>query len=251
MIRELKRVPVDFYYPRNLVWCGYSKVYPKNCPNRKKGACSVCRETADKKGICISAHGPYLECPQFQEYFRIPEKLMGQIEPPVGEGYQLWEYTSEGSPMSPVFLNYEDLCSWCENNATIFGEYRYTKEQWSKYLKIAIIMVDICGLRIPLPMSEEILLSDRYNIDSLDIMVQCLHAGILTPKLPEMVRLRDINALAFIIQQFDKGQEQFFYEQIQQENQILPTDALNIALGIHTSGTGSVIKDIHPADEKI
>lgn len=31
-------------------------------------------------------------------------------EPPEGEGYQLWETTSEGSPISPVFETLEALC---------------------------------------------------------------------------------------------------------------------------------------------
>lgn len=33
-----------------------------------------------------------------------------EVEPPIGEGYQLWETTSEGSPVSPVFTAIEELC---------------------------------------------------------------------------------------------------------------------------------------------
>lgn len=33
-------------------------------------------------------------------------------EPPVGEGWQLWETVSEGSPISPVFATADDLASW-------------------------------------------------------------------------------------------------------------------------------------------
>lgn len=34
------------------------------------------------------------------------------IEPPTGEGWQVWENVSEGSPVSPVFATKEELISW-------------------------------------------------------------------------------------------------------------------------------------------
>ncbi len=57
-----------------------------------------------------------------------------QIEPPTGDGYQLWETTSEGSPESPVFETLEALCEWCEDNATTFSDYKATKEEWIRML---------------------------------------------------------------------------------------------------------------------
>jgi hypothetical protein len=36
-----------------------------------------------------------------------------KTEPPVGEGWQLWETTTEGSPKSPVFRTAEKLAAWC------------------------------------------------------------------------------------------------------------------------------------------
>lgn len=35
-----------------------------------------------------------------------------KIEPPTGDGYQLWEDVSEGSPVSPVFETLDDLREW-------------------------------------------------------------------------------------------------------------------------------------------
>lgn len=35
-----------------------------------------------------------------------------RTEPPAGDGWQLWETVSEGSPISPVFATAEDLASW-------------------------------------------------------------------------------------------------------------------------------------------
>lgn len=54
--------------------------------------------------------------------------------PPGGEGFQLWETTSEGSPDSPVFETMEALCKWAEANATTFAHHRATKEQWMQML---------------------------------------------------------------------------------------------------------------------
>lgn len=51
-------------------------------------------------------------------------------EPPAGEGWQLWETVSEGSPQSPVFASAEALADWCEGNATWFGSNRWTREEW-------------------------------------------------------------------------------------------------------------------------
>lgn len=42
--------------------------------------------------------------------------------PPEGEGWQLWETVSEGSPISPVFGSAEDLARWMtQNRCTVSG----------------------------------------------------------------------------------------------------------------------------------
>lgn len=51
-----------------------------------------------------------------------------------GVGYQLWETTSEGSPISPVFKTLEELCEWCEVYATVFGSNTASKEEWFRML---------------------------------------------------------------------------------------------------------------------
>lgn len=51
-------------------------------------------------------------------------------DPPAGEGYQLWETTSEGSPVSPVFKTAEELARWCAENATIFAREKTSYENW-------------------------------------------------------------------------------------------------------------------------
>jgi len=56
-------------------------------------------------------------------------------EPPEGKGYQLWENTSEGSPITPVFKTLEELCEYAAENCSTFGHNRATKEEWGKMLK--------------------------------------------------------------------------------------------------------------------
>lgn len=57
-----------------------------------------------------------------------------ESEPPNGEGFQLWETTSEGSPVSPVFKTLAALCDWCAENATTFGSNKASAAQWRKML---------------------------------------------------------------------------------------------------------------------
>lgn len=49
---------------------------------------------------------------------------------------QLYESTTEGTPLSPVFKadELEKLCEWAAENATTFGRHKTTKEGWIKML---------------------------------------------------------------------------------------------------------------------
>lgn len=52
-------------------------------------------------------------------------------EPPYGEGWQMWETTSEGSPISPVLASPEELASWlASNGASAFGSLTATYDGW-------------------------------------------------------------------------------------------------------------------------
>lgn len=54
-----------------------------------------------------------------------------RTEPPSGEGWQMWENTSEGSPMSPVFKRGDELAGWLANtSASSFGSDTATYEEW-------------------------------------------------------------------------------------------------------------------------
>lgn len=96
--------------------------------------------------ICVEARakrlGVYGMCPfcngegalwQSDEIKKLHEEWQS-FDPPIGEGYQLWETTTEGSPKSPVFKTLDELCGWTEGNATTFASYKATKEQWKQML---------------------------------------------------------------------------------------------------------------------
>lgn len=53
-------------------------------------------------------------------------------EPPQGEGWQLWETCSEGSPVTPVFKTAEKLAKYCETNVSIFASEYISYDQWLK-----------------------------------------------------------------------------------------------------------------------
>lgn len=132
MGRELKRVPMDFDYPLHRVWYGYYINYICTCHSvEQRNKCEQCNEFARIKGIEMQNYG----CPNYDDYFKeIREKINELCEPPKGEGYQLWETTSEGGPVSPVFETLDELCKWCEENYTTFGSNKASKEEWKRML---------------------------------------------------------------------------------------------------------------------
>lgn len=92
MSRELKRVPPDFDHP--IEWPNLWPGYMRNCDDEDCYGCEDC----------------------------------DRIDPPTGEGFQLWESTSEGSPISPVFPSAEDLAEWMSENDCLFAGTRPSRE---------------------------------------------------------------------------------------------------------------------------
>lgn len=73
MSREIKRVPLDYTYVEGETWPGYVI----SCDG------------------CEFKPGEDEECEQ--------DPCVRRVEPPTGEGWQVWEDVSEGGPVSPVF----------------------------------------------------------------------------------------------------------------------------------------------------
>lgn len=60
--------------------------------------------------------------------------------PPAGDWWQIWETTSEGSPITPAFATPEECARWAADNgasvfgASVFGYQTATYETWLKFL---------------------------------------------------------------------------------------------------------------------
>ena len=119
MGRTLKRVPLNFDWPLNTIWYGYYSSYCHDS-DYSAGGCDNCKRFATLKGIALTSYG----CPDFEPF----------LGPPKGEGFQLWETTTEGSPVSPVFETLDELCEWCESNYTVIAVMKVSKEQWKEML---------------------------------------------------------------------------------------------------------------------
>lgn len=71
----------------------------------------------------------------YSEEIRNLSENFKRYDPPVGNGYQLWTTTSEGSPMTPVFESLDALCQYCEDaKISVFGNNTATKEEWKQML---------------------------------------------------------------------------------------------------------------------
>ncbi len=107
MGRELRRVPLDFDWPLGAVWWGYIAPEPEYLFKHARA-----KETREELADTF-----------FERWFK-------QTEPPKGDGYQLWETTSEGSPQSPVFKTLDELCEYAAEKCTVFADFELTAEEW-------------------------------------------------------------------------------------------------------------------------
>lgn len=81
------------------------------------------------------------------EALRAEQDAWTPEEPPAGEGFQMWENTSEGSAISPVFANPDALAHWlADNNASALGSSGATFEQWRAMIgdgdALSMVVVD-------------------------------------------------------------------------------------------------------------
>lgn len=96
MGREFRRVPINFNWPLNEVWWGFTEI--------PSTSCRLCCATGTYRGAC---------CPGCEgERCVIPV-----VPPPSGGAYQYWETTSEGSPISPPFATPRELALWLTKNS--------------------------------------------------------------------------------------------------------------------------------------
>ena len=134
MGREPKRVALDFNHPLEKRWPGFINPWYDH-----SGDCDSCggtgyseeahsfsRTILDPRGRFekVREHCERLglahlceECKGDGTTFDTPEAAAAaeaweRTDPPAGEGWQMWETVSEGSPISPVFATPEELAHY-------------------------------------------------------------------------------------------------------------------------------------------
>lgn len=126
MGREVKRVPSGFAWPANKVWFGYVlDAVP----------CQLCGGNGERpQGPTVVRWGDDEGHTWETTYCELCEgdgSMQPQIEIPRGDAYQMWETTSEGSPISPTFNTPEELAKWlADTNASACGGTGASYEQW-------------------------------------------------------------------------------------------------------------------------
>lgn len=104
------------------------------------GAGAVVRKIRDAAGVradwgnCPVCKGTGMD-PASEDACRAWRKT----EPPTGDGFQLWETCTSGSPASPVFASLDDLCEWCVDGATTFGSAHATADEWREMLDGGVV----------------------------------------------------------------------------------------------------------------
>lgn len=65
--------------------------------------------------------------------------IMPQWTPRQATHVQLYENTTEGTPLSPIFDNIDDLCAWAAENATTFADWTATADEWKSMLMVDFV----------------------------------------------------------------------------------------------------------------
>ena len=126
MGREIKRVPLDFNWPLNKIWPGFCYTTPdcdhNDCPESDSAVLPW-----SKDALCV-----------FHRMLWDDYSLSPDIEPPTGDGWQVWETVSQGSPISPVFADRERLIDWLCSPAYSWGiSTPLTREQAERFVDSA------------------------------------------------------------------------------------------------------------------
>ena len=113
--REVRPVPLDWQHPREPGT--YSDGSPRYRPLHSR---------ADM----ISHLEFNADCPLDELLDIDPADYMPEMREATPYGYQLYETTTEGTPVSPIFPSLQELAAWCEDRATVFAGFKWTRDQW-------------------------------------------------------------------------------------------------------------------------
>lgn len=140
MGRELRKVPENWEHPKN------ERGNHQPLFNEYYGD-ALSEWIKSNEEWQNGTHEDLKDRPELKEEY--PQYAMWSGNPPDVEYYhkvkydeselthiQLYETTSEGTPLSPVFPKdeFEKLCEWASENATTFGSFKASKEEWMNML---------------------------------------------------------------------------------------------------------------------
>ncbi len=157
MGREVRKVPANWEHPKN----DFGKYVPLMSGNFSEILGKYKEEKAQwKKGFRTDYKGGWKEKSDDELEMSFAE---WNGEEPQVEDYmpewkdeekthiQMYEDTSEGTPISPIFENPEDLAHWLtDNKASAFGSMTATYEEWLSMINIGYavgMVMDKNGLR--------------------------------------------------------------------------------------------------------
>lgn len=145
MGREVKHVPLDFDWPLKKVWPGFCNPWYVDCHNCN-GTGYIESESATE---CTRCNGFGLD-----PFWEAIADEWQQIDPPEGEGYQLWETVTEGSPISPVFASEEEFVEYLmlHENCTKEAAQAFIKSGWAP----SFVMFDNRGMISGVQAAEEL-----------------------------------------------------------------------------------------------
>lgn len=128
MGREIRRVPANWEHPTD----ERGRYKPQHDRSFAKAAAEWDRENAEwETGTHPDRAGH--DCPYDQWAGQRPYSEYYMPDWPASERthYQMYEDTSEGTPMSPVFATPEEVARWCaDNGASMFGSSGASYEEW-------------------------------------------------------------------------------------------------------------------------
>lgn len=128
MGRQVKRVPVGWAWPINTPWIGFTNPWSGFMAD-----CSTCA------GFGGDADEPCPDCDKGAVWFHPDAKAKYEawkdMQPPTGEGWQLWETVSEGSPISPAMESPEALARWLSEQRGGWFRNGTDYETWLRFLR--------------------------------------------------------------------------------------------------------------------
>ncbi len=131
MGKQVKRVALNFDWRMNKTWWGYEL---------PEVMCQVCAGRGNQVKLLTWEHLSPGDLHLFVDRERCPTcdgrgRIRPIIEVPVGTGYQLWDTSFAGCPISPVFKSPEELACWLSKEQVhAFTTFTLPYEKWLAFI---------------------------------------------------------------------------------------------------------------------